>query len=321
MNARSSPPAPPRDGVPRPSGEPGNLTVLDWAGFGSAVSYTFDDALPSHVEHYAALRATGADVTFYVPSDRDLATDAWRAIAADGNELGNHTASHPHGDLTGGSFGTPRASKRAELAACESHLTGALGRSAVTTMAAPFGDRGWRDAARATGLTVNRGVGGGAVAPGDGTDPYGLPSYVAEAGETAETFDALVDDARAAGEWQLFTFHTVAPADEEGYAPVHVDEITASIEHAAAADDVWVDTVAGVGSYWRARRFFETLTPARTDDETVWTWGAPDALPDGQRLRVTVDGGTLEQGGEPLPWDDHGYYEVSLAEGSLTLRA
>src|SRR5579863_3020044 len=29
--------------VPRPSGTPGNLEVLSWAGFTSAVSYTFDD--------------------------------------------------------------------------------------------------------------------------------------------------------------------------------------------------------------------------------------------------------------------------------------
>ncbi|WP_283402029.1 polysaccharide deacetylase family protein [Halorubrum sp. DM2] len=319
MNDPSPPPAPPRDDVSRPSGEPGNLRVLDWAGFRSAVSYTFDDALPSHVEHYGALRAAGADVTFYVPSDRDASADAWRAIAADGNELGNHTASHPHGDLTGGSFGTPRESRRAELDACASYLTEDLDQPGVSTMASPFGDRGWRDAARETGLLLNRGVGGGTVAPDGETDPYELPSYVAQAGDTAETFDRLVDDARDAGEWLLFTFHSIAPTDEEGYAPVAVDELAASIEHAATAGDVWVDTVARIGSYWRAQRFFEGVTPTEVGDETVWEWECPDAFPDGHRLRVTVDGGTLEQNGRPLPWNGRGYYEVSLDAESLTL--
>ncbi|MFW6382409.1 MAG: polysaccharide deacetylase family protein [Haloferacaceae archaeon] len=312
-------PLPPRDGVTRPSGPAGNLSVLDWAGFGSAVSYTFDDALPSHVEHFDALSATGVDATFYVPSDRDIDAADWRAIAADGHELGNHTASHPHGDLTGGSFGTPRESRQAELAACTSFLTDDLCQSRVSTMAAPFGDSGWVDAAREAGFLVNRGVGGGTVEPGDGTDPYELPSYVAEAGETADRFDRLVDDARATGEWLLFTFHTIAPAAEEGYGPVDVDEITATIEYATGASDVWVDTVTNIGSYWRAQRFFEALTPAEEGDEVVWEWEPPDAFPEGQRLRVAVDGGTLEQGGEPLPWDEHGYYEISLDGGELTL--
>jgi hypothetical protein len=38
---------------PRPSGAPGNLTVLDWAGFKSALTYTFDDGQPSQIAHYA----------------------------------------------------------------------------------------------------------------------------------------------------------------------------------------------------------------------------------------------------------------------------
>ena len=34
---------------------------------------------------------------------------------------------------------------------------------------------------------------------------------------------------------------------------------------------------------------------------------------------TTVDGGTPSQGGTPLAWDPHGYYEVALDAGSLTL--
>ena len=47
--------------LPRPSGSPGNLKVLDWAGFKSAVSYTLDDGQPSQIEHYAELQATVKD--------------------------------------------------------------------------------------------------------------------------------------------------------------------------------------------------------------------------------------------------------------------
>ena len=49
-----------------PSGTPGNLTVLDWAGFKAAVSYTFDDTNSSQIEHYAELQALGVRMTFYL---------------------------------------------------------------------------------------------------------------------------------------------------------------------------------------------------------------------------------------------------------------
>jgi hypothetical protein len=42
-------------------------------------------------------------------------------------------------------------------------------------------------------------------------------------------------------------------------------------------------------------------------------------FPPGRFLRVTVPGGKLMQGGTELPWDDHGYYEVVLDAGSVTL--
>ncbi len=50
------PPEPTGEDVPRPTGEPGDLRVLDWAGFESAVSYSFDDSQPSHVGTTAPCR-------------------------------------------------------------------------------------------------------------------------------------------------------------------------------------------------------------------------------------------------------------------------
>jgi len=53
--------------------------------------------------------------------------------------------------------------------------------------------------------------------------------------------------------------------------------------------------------------------------DQTWTWTLPAHFPPGKCLRVTADGGTLKQGGTPLVWDPHGYYEVSLDAGALTL--
>jgi hypothetical protein len=69
-----------------------------------------------------------------------------------------------------------------------------------------------------------------------------------------------------------------------------------------------------VWAYVRAQRSFERLTP----DASTWTWTLPEHLRPGRVLRVTVDGGSLSQGGVPLAWNAHGYYEVALDAGTLT---
>jgi hypothetical protein len=67
-----------------------------------------------------------------------------------------------------------------------------------------------------------------------------------------------------------------------------------------------------VGAYARAQKVFEKVTP----DANTWT--LPDHFPPGRVLRVTVDGGSLSQGGTALVWDSHGYYQVALDAKSLT---
>jgi peptidoglycan/xylan/chitin deacetylase (PgdA/CDA1 family) len=65
----------------------------------AAVSLTYDDCLPCHRTLVASeLSARGLKGTFYCPAACDDLHDhveAWRAVAAAGHELGNHTCFHP----------------------------------------------------------------------------------------------------------------------------------------------------------------------------------------------------------------------------------
>ena len=70
-------------------------------------------------------------------------------------------------------------------------------------------------------------------------------------GETAARFNDATDRARTAGKWVIFLFHTLTPTGANWYAPVAIADVTAAMRHARALDDVWVDTVANVGAYWR----------------------------------------------------------------------
>jgi peptidoglycan/xylan/chitin deacetylase (PgdA/CDA1 family) len=311
------------DDVPRPSGAPGNLKVLHWAGFKSAATYTFDDAQPSQVEHYADLQATGVRLTFYITTSSSTAVSGFDATFTqavhDGHEMGNHTVHHCHIDLTGCSnTASAPTSVDTELDDCDSYIANHFGQSAVWTAASPFGDSGW-DTPDMSRFFINRGVGSGTVGPADGSDPFNLPCHAAVEAETVDSFNSAIDGARTAGRWLIFLVHTINPTSQNWYAPIDVSVVTGSIGHAKSLGDVWIDSMVNVGAYWRGEKVVAAATPVTSGGDQTWTWTLPAHFPPGKFLRVTVDGGTPSQNGAPLTWDPHGYYEIALDAGSLTL--
>jgi hypothetical protein len=299
-----------------PSGRVANLKVLPWAGFRAAVTYTFDDSQPSQIDHFAELDATAVPMTFYVTSGNSgypCYEETWKTAARAGHELGNHTVSHCRSDLTGCTAGAPLSTLEAEIDACTRYVETRLGQEEVTTMAYPFGDPGYV-AAAASRFFLGRGVRDGTIAPGDATDPMDLPVKAAIGGESASELSSEIDRARAGGRWVVFLFHTLLPAAKDEYAGVDVTSVTHSILHARALGDMWIDTLEHVGAYFRGQKVFEA---GADRSSTSWKWELPPHFPKGRFLRVTVDGGRLEQSGRALVWDAHGYYEVALDDGAL----
>ncbi len=317
--------------VPRPAGSPGNLKVLDWAGFKSAVSYTFDDGQPSHIEHYAELQAMGVRLTFFINSantfgQTDFVSSFSRA-ARDGHEIGNHTAHHCHADPDGTLYNRdssnqrsacPGASAGAELDDCSAFITSTLGTPHVWTSASPFGDAGF-NAAAARRFFLNRSATGGTVGPNDGTDPFKLPIWGPAEHDAVEKFNAAIDRAHTSGRWVIMLLHSIAPTTHQLYATVDIAAITGSVGHAKTLGDVWIDSMGNVGAYWRGQKLLSSATATISGNTWTWTWSLPDHFPPARHLRVKVDGGTLSQGGKTLTWDPHGYYDIALDAGALTL--
>jgi peptidoglycan/xylan/chitin deacetylase (PgdA/CDA1 family) len=341
-----------------PAGAAANLRVLPWAGFKGAISYTFDDASPSQIENYATLNAPGVPMTFYVSQQTVEQNDpdghpllpAWQQVLADGHELGNHTLNHCQvtadgTTLTGCAFGTPdadHATAATQIAAVDAYIKATLGQKdadgnpAVWTMASPFGNANWDSYAQAVNYLAQRDVwthtSAAFLPPGDVANVYHLPCY-AGAGASGgwgiddkqSSFDQIINDARGRGRWGVFLFHGVAPNDWDGSAccPVPATAIAGSMSHLKGWGDVWGDTVVNVAAYTIGQHLFAGLTPVTAGGTTTWTWTLPAGFPPGKFLRVTVDGGTLKQtihGVETtLPWNERGFYEVSLSAGNLTL--
>lgn len=305
--ARSALPVPPgKADAPPPSGVPGELAVLDWAGFKAALSYTFDDTNSSQIKNFDALDALGVRYTFYLTTGRsELADPVWKRALEAGHELGNHTKSHQETD---DGSDTDAATKTLEQK---------FG-SKVWTMAAPFGAGIYTNLAK-TRFLINRGVFNALIAPNDDTDPFTLPCYIPPTGASTQELDAQVASARREGKWRVVLVHGFSGGTDGAYQPVSLSAFTESVQHSKDFGDVWIDSVVNIGSYWRAQKLIRSITPVTVGGETRWTWQLPDHFPPGKFLRVTVKGGTLTQNGRVLDWDGHGYYELALDEGSLTL--
>jgi peptidoglycan/xylan/chitin deacetylase (PgdA/CDA1 family) len=322
-SAVSGLPYPETGGAPRPDGKPGTLTVLDWAGFKAALSYTFDDGQPSQVAHYAELEAQGVPMTFYICEGWSGTSEnfaaAWAQAAADGNEIGNHTVNHPHATLSDTGTGRgPLATPDLEISRDADYITKSISHLPVWSFAAPYGDRGWAPYA-ARFYFVNRGVAYGMIAPKDSTDPMNLPVYAANGGETARTLNAEIDAARSGGKWLIFLFHALLPTSQNWYAGVEVKNVTGSMYHARAAKDTWADVLYKVAAYWMGQKILSQAEPAVSGSGYTWRWTLPPHFPTGMYLRVTVSGGTVSQNGSALPWDAHGFYEIALDAGSLAV--
>lgn len=292
--------------VPRPTGTPGNITVINWAGFKGAVSYTFDDSNSSQIQHYAELQALGVPCTFYLWTARPDSSNAiWGTALKDGHEIGNHSKMHV-------SNGTGE-----DLDAAQMFLMSKFG-VAPTTMAAPNGAPVYTTLAKGR-FFINRGTKNSIILPNDNTDPFTLPTFYSDEGAAASVFDQQVDSARAAGGWRTFLIHGFSGGTDHAFKPIPFETFAGNVRHTKGLGDMWMGRVDMVGAYWVGQKVFSKATMTMDGTDKTWKWTLPDHFPSGRFLRVTVAGGKLKQGGAEVPWNDHGYYEIALDAGSVTL--
>jgi peptidoglycan/xylan/chitin deacetylase (PgdA/CDA1 family) len=305
--------------VAKPVGAPGNLKVVNWAGFKGAISYTFDDNLQSQITHYAALNAVGVPMTFYVIGFNHGAKAVWTQAAKDGHEIGNHTMHHCYNRTTdpgciGGTFAGPGP----ELDQCTANLMAAFDLPGVYTMAAPYGDPNWAGPAEER-FIINRGAADGILLPNVG-NALGVPCHITNELETAAQLNTIADSARAMGGWRTVLAHNVDPTiPDGGYHPVKLEDMVGTMTYAKSLGDLWADTMVAVGAYWVAQKAMSTVQPTTAGPDKVYSWTLPDHFPPGRHLRVTVSGGKVKQCGTELTWDEHGYYEINLDAGSVTI--
>jgi hypothetical protein len=288
--------APSASGMAQPTGAAGGLKVLDWAGFKGAASFTFDDNTPSQIPNYNALKASGGHFTWFLIASSASATN-YKPTMADGQEIANHTQTHP------------QSASATEVSNAQTTLKTNFGVD-VHSMAAPNCADAWKQYAAPAKLFQNRGPCGSvaAVGPRDSTDPFLLPAYLPPEGADQANLSGQI----SAGKWRIYVIHGF-DSQNGTYQPVPIASVSGAMAQ-AVKDGYWVEGFSNIGAYWQGQKLIPTTAT------TSATWTLPANFPPNMCVRITTTGGTVTQKGQAIAWDSHGYYQISLDAGEVTLK-
>lgn len=239
----------------------------------AAVVLTYDDSLATQIDvAIPALDAAGLKGTFFLSgSDLEAGDIArWRAAAAEGHELGNHTLFHPCSRATDAADTTFTADARYaseaytpatlldEIRVMNVFLTAIDGRT-EHAFAPPCGEHlaGGADylaALRASGLVR---YGRGVDPPGDGpidpmpVDPMNVPSVWFEENATGADLIAAVERAAKSGGMVVLGFHGIGGDYLSVSAAAHAELIAYLKAHQGT---IWVAPFSTVMDYAMAKK-------------------------------------------------------------------
>jgi len=232
-----------------------------WNGKRDAVSLTYDDSLNVHLDNaIPVLDKYDFLATFYLtvgyPPFGDR-LDEWRAVAADGHELGNHSLYHPcDASKPGREWVNPeRDLSKWSVARMEDNLQVAnIALEAVDgkkerTYAYPCGDMAAGGESYVEAMkplfVAARGVKSSVMQP-EQVKLFDIDSYMIN-GSSVEQLTALVDEAIEQGGLLVFLFHGVG-----GEHPLNVDNAnhTALVKYLdQKREQLWVAPMVEIAQY------------------------------------------------------------------------
>ena len=299
------------------------LRVLPWNDHPAAVSLTFDDARPVHLDVVVPeLNKRHLHATFFVIVSKLTRLDDWRRVQAQGHEIGNHSLTHEHpAALT-------KVSEQLQVEDAKTFLNSNF-KSEVSIFAYPYAElspglalwvkrydfaaRGWQGDSASAYIT-------------SGTDPdwYNLPSQPAYTRYDAAVYRSWIDKAFELHAWTTLQIHGIGDPST-GFEPIPTPTFITLLDDLKADQSrgLWVAPFGTVAAYLRAQRILEAAQPLRENAEEKYVWRVPDPFPSGVMLKATIEGGThlhVYQGNRELRPSRTGVYTVSFDSGELIVK-
>jgi peptidoglycan/xylan/chitin deacetylase (PgdA/CDA1 family) len=291
--------------------------VLPWNGYKAALSLTFDDGDPIHLDlaipelNKRKLRGT----FFLIAGKLDRQAD-WKTALASGQEIGNHSWDHKH--LT--EFGPHDIQK--EVVKARASLEKTFG-NPVIIYAYPFFETSpaLEKVVDENAFIARGGYGTFDMKPDLDTDWSNIPSRAAMTNLDLSTYRQWIDQDLTDGSWSVFLIHGIE-GTPWGYSPIPKKVFTGILDYLVSKQkEIWVAPFGEVGAYWKAQKTLEKIDPKQVGTTVTWAWQKPTPFPTGVVLKVKIEGDGIQvsQGGTPIkPWNKSCYL-ISFDAQELTV--
>ena len=299
-----------------------SLKVLPWNGHTAAVSLTFDDARPIHLDlAVQELNKRHLQATFFVVVSKLTRIDDWRKAQSQGHEIGNHSISHEHpGGLT-------KETEETQVEDAKKFLDSNF-KSDVVVFAYPYSEispgvlywvkrynfaaRGWRGDGDLLYVTST-------AEP----DWFNLPSQPTFTKYDRTVYKSWVEKAMSMQAWTTLQIHGIGDPST-GFEPIPTDTFRYLLDYLKEeqAKGLWVAPFGEVAAYLRAQKLLEKVQPQAANGQLKFVWDPPHPFPRGVVLKVTVQGARrprLYQSGRELR-PSKGIYSVALDSRELVVR-
>lgn len=246
-----------------------SFTVTRWPGDRSAaISLTFDDGINTHLDYVGPiLKKHNLHATFFVTTGMgpwEKRKSEWKALAEQGNELGNHTVHHPCmlPQITPHSQDYTPAMFEAEIRDAALELSKVVSAERGMTFAYPCGDMSFgkpgdevKNSVLYLRYVSEHAFGARAVGAGSSNDPDDFNVLaINDVGPTAgKDFSALLEMAAPGIQghnWGVYCFHGVG-GDWLSITPEALDRLAAHLEQHT---EIWAATFGDVLRYVQERK-------------------------------------------------------------------
>lgn len=234
-------------------------------GYRAAVSLSFDDARLSQIDTgLPLLKKLGVKVTFFVqPGGVEQRLAGWKEAVAEGQEIGNHTITHP---CTGNyDFSRNNALETYDLRKIAAEIDGANAQIEKLlgvkpkVFAYPCGQKfvgAGLDVESYVPLVAERFIVGRSYLSESPNDPT-IVDLAQAMGTSFDDTDfaqmrAIVDEAAQQGRWVIFVGHEIG---QRGYQSTDTGALESLIRYLKdPKNEIWLGTVGEVGSYIQQQR-------------------------------------------------------------------
>ncbi len=199
--------------------------VLPWNGYKAALSLTYDDGDPCHLDvaipEMAKRKLRG---TFYLIAGKLDRPDDWKKAAIFDQEIGNHTMTHSHVNEL-----KPDDEKN-EVVEAKDKLQ-RLCAVPVLTLAYPYVEisPGLRKWVEAENFAARGGGGNAYLTPDMEPDWFNLPSQATMTAFAYETYKNWVDQDLSSGAWTVLMIHAIEPSN--WYQPITRETYTKLLDY------------------------------------------------------------------------------------------